>query len=281
MTNPAAYRLFQTDLGGTFDATSCADPSDVVINSATYEEAEAETIVLRLAAPLVQGLYRLQVCASGAALIEDVFGTPLDGDADGLGGDDFILDFRVLVTNLFDNPNFDEGLDGWEIVSEQVGDVTHDATQDTSSAPTSGSARFENLSGIGSAVAIHQCFELSAGEVYFVAGQARSSSLTAEFPEFQVDVETFSSNGCSETSIDTASFPGPVGDTGDAWLPAWNALFEVPAGAASARVTFVVLGDELAATAWIDDVRFHFLGLFIFFDNFESGDSNRWDSTVP
>jgi hypothetical protein len=47
----------------------------------------------------------------------------------------------------------------------------------------------------------------------------------------------------------------------------------------SARVAFLVAGDELDAEAWLDDLQFVHYDLLIFTDGFESGDTSGWDAT--
>ncbi len=98
-TNPANYLLF-SDGGDGFDTVDCAtglDAGDVgiSIDAAHYLSGSAArtTLDLNSGLPLPAGSYRLLVC--GTTTIRDGAGNPLDGDGDGIGGDDFVRNFTV------------------------------------------------------------------------------------------------------------------------------------------------------------------------------------------
>lgn len=99
VTNPANYLLF-SDRGDGFDTVDCTggiDAGDVAISvdRVTYlsgSEALA-TLDLNSGLRLPPGSYRLLVC--GTTTIRDGAGHPLDGDGDGIGGDDFRRNFTV------------------------------------------------------------------------------------------------------------------------------------------------------------------------------------------
>ena len=100
-TNPSNYRLFRAAPDGTFGSTTCVDPADVPVSQVTYGIAGPTTAAVYLGGSpsLEAGTYRLVACGgSGPTNLEDAYGSPLDGDADGTGGDDFVLEFEVKVT---------------------------------------------------------------------------------------------------------------------------------------------------------------------------------------
>ncbi|MCP4550397.1 MAG: DUF11 domain-containing protein [bacterium] len=279
VTNPAAYRLYRAQPDGTFTAATCSDSSDVSIGAVTYGVAGPRTIAVPFdqGLDLEAGLYRLLLCSSGPAAIQDVYGNPLDGDGDGTGGDAFEIDFEVRVTNLLANPNFDEDLGEWDVVSQSAGDVVHDAASDASDAPTSGSAHLKNLTGSGSVLEISQCVVVTAGESYLLGGQVKTNGLGPTFPEVRALVETFDGADCTGSSLGVQDASGVAGKSSGFWVDGWNQLVTAPAPAASARLTLRVSGDELDAAAWLDDTQLYFYGLVVFVDGFETGDLSEWD----
>jgi len=282
VTNPGCYRIFYSAPGGPIPSGVCTDPSDVPISSVTYGEAGPRTVVvfLNYGQHLEAGRYRLLACAAGSTAIQDAYGSLLDGNGDGTGGDDFVLDFEVRVTNLLANPNLDGNLEGWGVASQSAGEVTHDALVDASDAPTSGSARLENPHGLGSVLELSQCVVVTEGETHVVGGRVQVESSGEGFPEIHALVQAYTSGDCSGEPLVTEETPSVLGDTDGVWLDELETIVLVPEGAGSARVIFRVEGDEYAARTWLDDLRFFFEDVIIFVDGFESGDSSDWSSTV-
>jgi len=279
VTNPECYRLFQAAPDGAFGSTTCSDPSNIPIGPILYGDAgEFEAALFTNGGvPLETRLYRLVACASGAAFLMDEFGSPLDGDGDGTGGDDFVLNFGVRVTNLFVNPNFDEDLNGWSITSQTAGDVIHDPAIDAGGTATSGSALLVNLTGAGSILEVSQCVAVSAEAAYVVTGKVSSASSGPVFPEVSAHVEMFDDAVCAGAFLSATDMGSIIGTSGGVWTPMWGSLVAAPTSAQSARVTFRVSGDEPSAQAWLDDLQLYFGGLYIFFDGFETGDTTHWD----
>lgn len=99
VTNPANYLLFSAGNDGSFQTQDCLGgiaPTDsaisvdsVIIDSGTW----AWTLSVNGGAALPDGLTRLQICGTTSVL--DTEGNPLDGNGDGVGGDDFLRTFRV------------------------------------------------------------------------------------------------------------------------------------------------------------------------------------------
>ena len=162
------------------------------------------------------------------------------------------------------------------MTSETVGDVTHDALDDASTAPTSGSANLVNLIGTGSSLALAQCVPVTAGEAYLVRARIRTDSLGPTFPEVTAQFETFDGPACTGSSLSTPLALVVTGDTGGIWVQTLQPIDIPPAGATSARVTYRVEGDEVNAGAWLDDLQF-FEESVLFSDGFETGNLQRWD----
>jgi hypothetical protein len=101
VTNPGNYRLVESG-GDGFQTVSCqmgVAPADVAVtvDAASYDgPTRTVTLTVNGGGALGEGIYRLYVC--GSAAIIDLVGLPLDGDANGLGGDDFIRNFQIDTT---------------------------------------------------------------------------------------------------------------------------------------------------------------------------------------
>jgi uncharacterized repeat protein (TIGR01451 family) len=276
-TNPACYRLFQADGDGLFGSTTCGDTGDLVVDEVSYGDAGQHTVSLKIngGAPLATGLYRLVACGSGAAFLEDAFGSALDGDDDGTGGDDFTLDFEVQVTNLLANPNFDDDLAGWAVTSQTFGDVIHEA-DDADATPTSGSALLTNLTGSGGLLELSQCVAVTEGQTYFTSGRLKNLASGGSHPTVTALVTTYGSPGCAGLPLSADDLGGLQGTTADLWTDAWGQSITAPTGAVSARITYQITGDEYATETNLDNLQLFFGSALIFADGFESGDTNGW-----
>jgi len=100
VTNPANYLLVHDGGDGTVSTASCfagAHPSDtsVPVDFVTYISGSflEATLDLNGGFALPSGQYRLLVC--GSTSIKDPAGNSLDGNGNGIGGDDFVLNFAV------------------------------------------------------------------------------------------------------------------------------------------------------------------------------------------
>ncbi len=111
--NQANYLLVATGPDGTFDTTTCSDGpagDDIVIAvDAVAYSALDRTAALSLngGSALSPATYRLFVC--GTTSIENSFGDKLDGNEDGIGGDDFRRSFTVVQDT--DQDGVRDGLD--------------------------------------------------------------------------------------------------------------------------------------------------------------------------
>lgn len=90
VTNPANYSL-------TLDPTGTATPisiDNVAYNSGTL----MATVSINGGTPLTDGAYRFVV--NGSTSIRDLSGLPLDGNGNGIGGDDYVLNFFITTLAL-------------------------------------------------------------------------------------------------------------------------------------------------------------------------------------
>ncbi|MCP3957496.1 MAG: DUF11 domain-containing protein [bacterium] len=281
VTNPENYALFSQGGDGVFNTVDCAggiDPADtpIAVDEVFYDGALNRAMVrVNGGSPLVFGVYRLLVC--GTTSIADEAGIALDGNADGTGGDDFAVDFRVEVTNLLANPNFDDGLAAWDLLSPQGNEINH-STLDADQAPTSGSVEIVTFSGAGGLFSVSQCVEIGAGEWYWAVGRPRVASGSAGDPLVSIQVEFFAQAACGD-QVQPAVAAVVQGDTGEAWLEDFDGWVVAPADSMSARVSFAVD----AATSFdanFDSLLFYELTV-VFEDGFESGDTSEWASATP
>ncbi len=98
VTNPANYQLVTAGSNGVVDTMGCGgaqgDDVAIVIDSVTYDDLTFEaTLNLNGGIELTPDSYSFAVC--GSTTIVDLAGNPLDGNGDGVGGDDFVRDFRI------------------------------------------------------------------------------------------------------------------------------------------------------------------------------------------
>jgi hypothetical protein len=279
VTNPANYLLLEPGPDGEFQTVDCAtgaDPGDVAVPTGPVTFLAEETtaaVVLTAGASLPTGRYRLHACGSTSLTSED--GTALDGDGDGEAGDDFVLDFVIEATNRLGEPNFDQLLaDGgpWT-VNAPAGALVEGSADDAGAAPTSGSARADNLGAAGE-LTLAQCIPVDGGEPHRFGARIRHESSSEEWPISWIRIEVFASSDCQPPSLLTDLLP-LVDGASDSWLAFEEDLLLVE-GAISARVTFgsTSIEGEAFETFWDD--TFAGWDPSIFADGFESGDTTRW-----
>jgi predicted outer membrane repeat protein len=98
-SNPANYLLFGTGPDSSFETQDCATgvaTTDRQITLAsTVVSTQSATVILPPAAQFSPGEYRFMVC--GTTTIYDIAGNALDGNNNGQGGDDFVVNFAVTL----------------------------------------------------------------------------------------------------------------------------------------------------------------------------------------
>jgi hypothetical protein len=138
---------------------------------------------------MTAGDYSLAVCDSAA----DMAGNGLDGNGDGVSGDDHVRRFRVLRTSLLNNPNFDGDLTGW-IVQAATGGTVVFGPDDADGVPTSGSVRIDGVTGPSQVTRLRQCVDGPAVGAHLTSARARV--LTVARARVQLKVTTFTEADC-------------------------------------------------------------------------------------
>lgn len=281
VTNPANYQLVGAGPDLALSTTVCGplqnDDVAIPVNSATWYSSMLRTVLrVNAGVSLPASAYRLLIC--GAAGLQDAYLTPLDGDGNGTGGDDFSRSFEVSATNLLGNPNFDSSLAGWTLVPNNPSIVRADA-DDADGSFTSGSVITEYLAGtafygVARCAFIPVDFRMMSHDF---GGRVKIASGLGSDPEAFGQASFFTSTNCTVNPVGTEVFTGVVqGDTADTWV-AFDGSTMIPAGAQSAYVAFLVdAGAAPDFDAWIDNVYFRVTPGVIFLSGFESGDFTGW-----
>lgn len=284
VTNPANYQLIRPGVDGNFQTTSCVavggDDVKTVPTSVEYLAA-SRTAVARFdsTVSLPAAHYRLLVC--GSTSIVDLAGNPLDGDANGTGGDDRIVPFEVTSSDLLRNPNFDSAISSWTTLPATPGVVHFDAA-DSDGWAVSGSVLMAFVAGTP-AYGVSQCVEVTDTFDYVFGGRVLTDSPSASDPEAFGQVQYYSSTNCT-TGVLGAEVLGSVlaGDTGGSWVALPELPHSPPIGARSAYVSFLaVAGAAPTFSTSFDTLYFRVEVGALFADGFESGGSSLWSATVP
>lgn len=274
----ASYRLVGTGANGAIETTSCAaaegDDAPVVLDWAIYDALAATGIVgLQSRVPLAAGSYRLLACSG----LTDGVGNGLDGDADGVAGGPFTLDFAVGASDLFVNPNFDGDLATWELTGT-LGALFLHSTSDTDEQPSSGSAIWTAEPAAFASVALSQCVPLPLESAYGVRARLRVAG-SASSPRVRFAASYFAAPGCSGALSTIETKLVHVGPTAGSWIER-SARFTPPAGAAAARFEISVDG-EVGTPHTVELDRLWVDPAYLFADDFESGDGGGWGALLP
>jgi uncharacterized repeat protein (TIGR01451 family) len=279
--SPESYLLVGTGPDLDFATVACGPPQGddvaVAVSGVAYAAdtpaAPQSTALLSFGGiPLADGLYRFFACGT----LRDAGGNPLDGDADGSGGDDFAIGFRADAGNLFANGHFDCGRDGWDAVGGAT--LTH-ATDDADGSPRSGSVSFP---AEGAMRGIEQCVELAGtASPYELSGRLRVVGVPAiSSIHLLADCSFYAAPACADPPLGGGGLP-PVllpGGTGGHWQ-SFGGEIAAPAGTTSAQCDAVVSGpDGLSFEVFFDRLRLDDADE-IFRDGFESGDPSAWSSS--
>ncbi len=284
VTNPENFQLIRPGVDGVFQTASCVavggDDVKIVPNSVDYLPATRTAVAKYNAADSLPGSrYRLMVCGSTSIL--DLNGNPLDGDANGTGGDDLVLPFEVLATDLLRNPNFDSTINNWTTLPATPGVVRFDAA-DSDDWAISGSVLMEFVSGTP-VYGVSQCVQVSDLSNYILGGRVRTASPLATDPSAFGQVQYFGSTNCTTLVLGSEVLGGVVaGDTGGLWEALPESTQTPPVGARSAYVSFLaVAGAAPSFATGFDSLNFRVEVGLLFADGFESGDTTQWSVSVP
>ncbi|MEM6795935.1 MAG: hypothetical protein AAF725_18315 [Acidobacteriota bacterium] len=285
--DPANYVLVAPSFDRELDTLTCdalsADDRLVTFAQAIYAAdapvAGQATATLELPinrSRLQDDPYRLLVCGT----LQDLAGNELDGNADGLGGDDFEIYFRVDRNNRFANGSLDCELVPWQLEPDGTAQISQSG-EDFEDASTSGSAQvaFATEESFG----LSQCVELDPAE-----NPQRLSSRIRVDAAAGVEVvavrscQFFDQAGCVGGSLGLEFDALVLGDTSGAWIdkdPAFE--FEAPPGTASAACEVAVDSlDDAAFNAFVDALYVGRGDGPIFLNGFESGGVTLWSDAM-
>ena len=279
VTNPANYLLVAAGPDRDFDTSVCGPASgddqvvaiDAVLFSSTTRTA---ALTLNGGAALRDSLYRLLVC--GSTSIRDIAGNALDGDGNGIGGDDFRRTYRVDRANLFENSSFDCSIDEWVTVSTLPQEIEH-SPQDVDGSLVSGAARVTNLSA-STDFSLGQCVATPPID-YRLGGWIRVDAAPGVRLSVARVCEFFSLAGCGGSPLAVHATVAFVGDTAGGWQ------FLESVGSAPADTASVLCSYDLrTATGESFDAFLDSASLTreaaIFSDGFESGDTSAWSTAI-
>ncbi len=276
VTNPANFLLISDGGDGVFNTVDCASgwsPNDVPVEvgPVVYLEALDLAAVSLSAGSLPAGHYRLHVC--GTTSITSPGGTPLDGNGDGQGGDDFRLSFTVAADQLVLNPNLDSDLSHWEEIAPGGEQVEH-GSADVGDAPTSGSVHLDNVGATGEA-GIAQCVPVHSTSRHRLGVELAVMNTAATPATPRLEIEWFPDDACQLPPLESKQlYTGPIEPD------LWNELAFVvlpPSGSSSAKIRLMVEAEDAESyEAYWDDVTFFADPTVIFADGFESGDDRAW-----
>ncbi|MCB1058533.1 MAG: DUF11 domain-containing protein, partial [Acidobacteria bacterium] len=279
-TNPASWLLVEAGPDKELATDGCGgaigDDVEIPVVGITYDTGTL-TATLDLGAELPSALHRLFACGTTSSYLRDLAGNPLDGDADGTGGDDFLRFFRADPHNLVANGHFDCDLGSWVQVSTNPNEIDH-SEDDVDESADSGSASITNLTG-SQDFALGQCVEVSPQVEYHVRARVRMST-TAPGIGARLTCSFFTGLSCDGTSLGTpASSSAFLADTDEQWIPL-SLAFISPAGSSSELCSV----DLITPTAESFDARLDQVEVNgdtgIFSDGFETGDTSRWTQAV-
>jgi uncharacterized repeat protein (TIGR01451 family) len=284
VTNPSNYWLLVSGPDRDISTGDCSglagDDVVVPVDAVSYDPGSSTaTLTVNGGVALGDALHRLLVC--GSTSIRDLAGNALDGNGDGVEGDDFLRTFRVERRNLFVNGQFDCDIDTWVAVSTLPGELSH-SSEDVDDSLLSGSALTTNLSA-STDFALGQCANgVLPTLAYSFAGQMRLDAAPGELLTVTRTCEFFSLADCAGTSLGLTSGVAFFTDTGGAWEPLESSLL-APDGAASALCSYdlrIPTGGSF--DAYLDELTLSTADLApIFSDGFESGDTTAWSGTLP
>ncbi len=278
----ANFMLISAGEDRDFSTSVCGpvkgDDEVIPINDSSYQ-AISRTVTLSLAgtAPVDGGLHRFFAC--GSTSIRDLVGFALDGNGDGVGGDDFIRTFRVEPNNLLKNGFFDCDLESWTLRRVIPEEIVY-SPQDIDASGSSGSVRMTRLTGSPELV-MAQCIRVAPGHPYQFDGRIRVDAGPDEQVTLSIVHEFFESDDCSgEPSsmlMNSSEIQGAVGD----WQEILSDLV-APGSTGSILVTLAVLADGTYFDLFADElVLVSSSENSIFADGFESGHTGAWSAVVP
>jgi hypothetical protein len=255
VTNPNNYRLVSTTDATEVLPSNCTDPlaANSIQHAITVRFYDVNSKTVVISSPYATGLpqerYKLIACYDG---LNSLAGKMLDGNGDGVAGDDYAISFSVKSKNLLNNPNFSEGLLSWMSSATVMADL-----QDADNALLAGSALLPTTSSIS------QCVELNgASDMRF--GTSLKSDLANG--DSNLRVEYFDATQCSGNLLGSKQSVKNADNTG------WKDVLldsTVPVNAVSAQIT--VEGNASQSPILMDRSYFIKTSNTIYSNGFEEG----------
>lgn len=280
--NPNNYLLLAAGDDLSLSTVACGPPAGddlaLALASVIYlpdtPQASQSTVSLTLGRRLEDGAYRLVACAT----IADVAGNPLDGDADGTGGDDFALDFRVATSNLLTNSHFDCDLEDWWAMPAGTSQITHSEV-DADGAEHSGTGLLGNTGGL--VLSLGQCIAPASDLTgnYQLSARLRVDALPGIDAGIVRACDFFDNATCEGTPISMESASDLLPDTASGFVERAH-TFDVPPGTLS--VFCDITSGSADSSGWdlyVDQLILQITPIFR--DGFESGDLSAWTELVP
>lgn len=265
----------------TVDCTAVGGDDELLpLASIARDAASATTEIVALAVPaeagLAAGSYRLFACAA----LTDIAGNPLAGGTSPAG--DFAFEFRVARTPRIVNPNFDAGLDGWNLGGPVPAEWTH-GPLDGEGQAFSGAARLATGAGGDASWQLEQCLELGEAAplaAFGLAARTRVDSGASDAPSVRAYFRWSDAAACVGNVTGSGSSAPAAGDTAGEWRGLSLRFTPPPPGSQSLLVGFSVLGGPAPAyTVDLDRVQAP-ATLLLFADGFASSDLCEWSAAV-
>ncbi|MBZ0114528.1 MAG: beta-propeller fold lactonase family protein [Thermoanaerobaculia bacterium] len=272
-----SYRLLEAGSNGVLETTSCGPLAgdDVPISTNTlFFEPNTQTVALPIGSGSSEvsastGLYRWMVCSGN---ITDSAANPLDGNGDGIGGDDLRRDFRVPFQQQLSNPNFDLSIDLWNL----GGSPFQRDLSDVDGTFSSGSIWIADDFNPPAVHNLSQCVGVPGEPDVVLGGRSLIASLTPGEPRVFSQLAVYSTTDCGGVPTHTITSQPIAGDTGGLWTSIPPTYFTLPATAGSIRIRFLIDGDSAPnSNVNLDALSFRESSL-IFADGFETGDTSAW-----
>ena len=218
VTNPTNYRLLAAGPDGDFATSFCGpafgDDASISVDSVAYDSGTSTaTLTVNGGSPLRDSLYRLLVC--GSTTIRDIAGNALDGNADGIGGDDFVRTYRVERSNQFVNGQLDCSIESWVAVSTVADEIIY-SSEDVDDSSVSGSARITNLTA-STDFSLAQCPPIVGGTPYDFRGSVRVDAEPGAGLFLSRVCELYSAPSCTGSPLLTTVDVTGLADTDGMW----------------------------------------------------------------
>ncbi len=266
LTNPLNYRVLDLGPDGVLNTTSCAsvvggDDREVLQSGAPFDWGNTDKVVSITGLGhrgVPRGRYVLEVCA-----VEDLAGHKVVPWTQG---------FIINAGNLLVDPNFDDGLNEWDLDSPYGNEISW--TDNDNSTHGSGGVEIDpHGGGEGKIYELSQCLDVDEGTPFALSGETMIYG-NALSPTLKAVARYFRNAGCVDL-LETVEAVIAQGSTGGTWIPRAFVSSRAPIDTLSVRVGFVVEGGTTSDfRVTLDEVAFLVDTLFV--DGFETGDTTGW-----